>query len=124
MKIAAAFIALGGVLSFLSFPVGVLSATSSRWPVSLAYSILGAWLIWIAFGIWKRRIAAWRHGFAAIVLSSVAFVVQVCLDLPAVSTNQKAVIIISCSVGGILFGAYWSFIWYRQKNWFAHETVA
>jgi hypothetical protein len=124
MNIAAALIALVGVLGFLSFPVGILSATNSQWPLSLAYSVLGAWLIWIAFGIWKRRIAAWRHGFAAIVLSSVACVVQVCFELPAVSTGQKVVIIVSCFIGGVLVAAYWSFIWYRQKKWFIHETVA
>jgi hypothetical protein len=124
MKVVAIIVALCGVLGFLSFPVGILSSGSSPWPLLLADSVFGAFLIWIAVGIWKRRMAAWRYGFVAIVLIAVTFVVQVCFELPAVSTVQKIVIIISCLVGGIPVAAYWSFVWYRQKKWFSHENVA
>ena len=124
MKIVAILIALVGVLNFLSFPVGIFKAGSLPWPFLLAYSSFGALLIWIAVGVWKRRMAAWRHGFVAIVLSAVAFVGQVCFELPAGSTGEKAIIVIASFVGGILVATYWSFRWYRQKNWFTDDSVA
>jgi hypothetical protein len=124
MRVLTIIVALCGILSFLSLPAGLFSSGSAPWPVLLAYSVFGAFLIWIAVGIWKRRLAAWRFGFVAIVLCTVDCIVEICFALPDVSTVQKFIIIISSLVGGILVAAFWSFIWYRQKNWFAHETVA
>ena len=123
MRIAAAIIALFGVLNLLSLPMGIHNNSVSMWPLLLARSGFGAYLIWIAAGIWKRHLVVWKHGFVAIIWMATAFVVQVCFKLPAVSTAQKTVIVISCSVGGILVAVYWSFVWYRQKKWFLKDAA-
>ncbi len=124
MRVLTIIVALCGILSFLSLPVGICSSGSAPWPVLLAYTIFGSFLLWIAAGIWTRRLAAWRCGFVAIAFLAVDFVVQVCFALPDVSRVQKVIILMSCTVGGTLVAAFWAFIWYRQKNWFAHDRVA
>jgi hypothetical protein len=66
MKTAASIIAVFGVLNFLALPMGLFRSHTAPWARLLTESILGALMIFIAIGIWKRHIAAWRLGFLAI----------------------------------------------------------
>jgi hypothetical protein len=124
MRVTSIIVAVFGVLNLLSLPRGISFTDNPKWPLMLFGSLFGIFLIWIAFGIWRRRIIAWQLGFLAIALSAVFFVVQVCFDLPAVGTGQKVLIISVASVGGILVAVYWSVVWYRQKKWFSCDHLA
>jgi hypothetical protein len=119
MKIAAIIFALFGILHLQAllrvFPI----AANPHWPLMLLDSFSGILLVLVAVGIWTRRIFAWHLGFAAIVLFAARFLVQVCLRLPAVSTGEKALIVSLVSAFAVLFIAYWSVVWFRQKKWFS-----
>ena len=118
MKKVAIIIAIFGVLNLRALSGVFDMVNNPRWPLMLLASISGALLLSVAIGIWMRWIFAWHLGFVALVLTLVYFIAGVFFTLPAVSINQKVIILVSCFVGGILVAAYFSIIWYRQKKWF------
>jgi hypothetical protein len=118
MKIAAIIFALFGILHLEAlvryFPVG----TSPHWPLVLFDIFSGILYILVAAGIWTRRIFAWYLGFGVIVLITASFLVGVCLKIPVVSMGEKAIIVCLASAFVVLFIAYWSSVWFRQRKWF------
>ena len=118
MKKAAIILAILGAMNLTGLSRIFDAVNNPRWPLTLLASILGTLLLSVAVGIWLRWIFAWHLGFVALALGSVYFVVGVFFMLPAVSVNEKVIILISCFIGAILVAAYWSVIWYRQKKWF------
>jgi len=121
MKKTSIIIGIVGLASVCAFNGVIAAEDLPHRLLSLPAGLLGILLVVIAVGLWRRRLFAWRLGFVAISFASVLPVAEVCLQLPAVSTNEKIIIVSSSVIGGILCVAFWSVVWYYRRNWFLIE---
>ena len=123
MKIAAIIIGIFGFWHLTDLPKAFQVADNPKWLLDVWICISGILLLLFSAGIWKRHVFAWYFGFFAIALWPLGFVVHVYHFFAGPSVGEKALVIGLCSVVAILFIAYWSFVWYRQKKWFFNEQV-
>lgn len=121
MKALAALLMLGG-LSNLSVPILPPPVKLSPAMIGLCF-LSGSLLIVQAVAIWKRQPFAWQLGFATIALSAGTFVVQVWQE-PALNTASDQAIERAIGViGGLAVSAYWSWLWYRQRDYFTPTEI-
>ena len=118
MRATATTLALFGAWTLIGTVWIACFGRISKWPLTIYEDVLSIFWICIAIGIWRKRLLAWRLGFAGIALGAVNFFVGVCFHLPPVDEVQKTIIIVSCLAGGTAVAVYWWRVWWRQRQWF------
>src|ERR1017187_472967 len=92
MKIAAIILGILGVWHLIYLPNVFHLADNPKWLLDVWISISGILFLLVSVGIWTRWIFAWHLGFVFLVLSAVSALVHICRTLPAISTDEKAII--------------------------------
>jgi hypothetical protein len=121
MKKTSVIIGILGLGALCEFFGAFFEAGTLHRLLSVFGGLLGILLIAVAVGLWEGRLFAWRLGFVAIIFAAVLFLAEVSLELPAVSTTEKIIILSSSLIGGALVAAFWSVVWYRRRSWFTTE---
>ena len=130
-----------GILSLVFCFSGISSYTASASSNDMAHSGTGItyyydqWGRWLSFangvflcvmayGIWKRIYLVWKLGFVLIALSGISFIFQVLGDphfFAGESGGPPLFLIIFAFAGAVAVCAYWTFWWYKKKDYFAKE---
>jgi len=113
MKVVAAILLLCGFGNLVAASDG-----GAVWWAATFSAVIGGALIAVAVGILRKKAFAWPLGFAAIGLGATHFVVGVLSFAIGKEGVARTVIISSCLVGALLVTAYWSWLWYRQREYF------
>jgi hypothetical protein len=116
--------ALAGVANFhamtsngaSSLEVTPLVGYSSR---SLTFG-QGVFMLFLAYGTWKRLYVAWGLGFVLILLSAVSFVQGVGVQTTWMQPHNRTPmpVEIFMAIGGLAVGTYWATWWYKKKDYF------
>ena len=116
MKVVAAILLLCGLGNLVAaFDGGAV------WWAATFSAVTGGSLIAVAVGILGKKAFAWPLGFAAIGLGATHFVVVAFSFAVGKEGAERTVLISSCLIGAVLVTAYWSWLWYRQREYFSSE---
>lgn len=88
---------------------------SDPWERTLAM-VNGLLMILTAYGIWERRRLAWKAGFLIFALGAIT-------SVPGFLNNQDKIplpAIIFMTAAILVVGAYWTFWWYKKKDYFVN----
>ena len=116
MKVVAAVLLLCGFGNL----VAAFDGRAVWWAATFS-AVIGGALIAVAVGILRKKAFAWPLGFAAIGLGAIHFVFGVLSFAVGKEGVARTVIISSCFIGALMVTAYWSWLWYRQREYFSSE---
>jgi hypothetical protein len=118
MKIASGIIGIMGLLHIAALSDLFMNTSIEAKVVRTFVALFGALLVFIAYGIWTRRILAWSLGFWAIAVSGIKFVADCITSTHTHSREETLILVSALVVGTCLVGGYWARLWYKQKYWF------
>ena len=95
-------------------------------PISAVLAwLLGVFALLVGVGILMKNRFAWFLGFACILFGSLSFLAEAVPFALQKQGAERAVILVSSVIGGLLVGAFWGLVWYRKRGYFsAKETDA
>jgi hypothetical protein len=115
MKVVAALLALVGIAN-LVMTISPLAKGGVTWPIVSDFLVSILALV-VSAGIMARKPFVWYLGFALIALSAVNFPISVDLG-SAFQGNERLLVLVMCSIGGLLVGTYWAVLWRGQRAYF------
>jgi len=110
-------------VAWLTPSAGSNFVTPHEQPSAFIYCIGFAWgavLFWLAWGVHRHLLAAWRVGFVGIAALWLLFVFQVAttLTLPGYGILAKLATIALIVAIGSLISLFWGWRWYTHRGWF------
>jgi len=123
MRILAYVLVVAGVINALS---AVPSLFGGAVPISAVLALLfGLLALVVGVGILMKSRFAWFLGFACILFGSLSFLAEAVPFALQKQGAERAVILVSSVIGGLLVGAFWELVWYRKRGYFSvKETDA
>lgn len=123
MKILAYVLVVAGIINALSAAPSLFGGDV---PISAVLArLFGVFALLVGGGILMKNRFAWFLGFACILFGSLCFLAEAVPFALQKQGAERAVILVSSVIGGLLVVAFWGLVWYRKRGYFyAEETDA